>query len=132
MELTAALDFPASHERARVDRQTGRLVGSRCSDCGAVSWPSRSVCHRCGRALMEEVAFGAGGALQSFTTVWVGREGIEAPYTLGQVKLDDGPLVFGHVRTLADDAHVPVRVQLVVAAAEDAFPPFWFEPEGDR
>lgn len=80
---------------------------------------------------MVETAFDPAGRLDSFTTVWIGRDGIEPPYTLGQVKLDDGPLVFGHVRELPADAHVPVRVRVAVAT-DGAFPPFWFEPEGER
>lgn len=132
MALIAALDFPASAARRRLDREAGRLVGSRCAGCDAVSWPSRAVCHRCGEALMEETAFEPTGSLSTYTTVWVGRDGIEPPYTLGQVKLDGGPLVFGHVRALRADAHVPVRVRVAVAAEEGASPPFWFKPEEER
>lgn len=81
---------------------------------------------------MAQVQFSPGGCLLAHTTVWVARDGIEPPYTLGQVKIDDGPLVFGHVRRLAADAQVPQRVRLTVAAAADAVPPFWFEPEEVR
>lgn len=78
---------------------------------------------------MDEVAFESVGTLSTYTVVWVARPGIDVPYTLGQVKLDDGPLVFGHVRGLGAGAHVPLRVRLAVASEETAFPPFWFEPE---
>ena len=132
MELSAALDYPPTAERPRFDRDAGRLVGSRCRNCGALSWPGRPVCHRCGQARMQQTTFAPGGSLLSVTTVWVAREGIEPPYTLGQVKLDDGALVFGHVRGLAADAAVPVRVRAVVAADQAAFPTFWFEPEEDE
>lgn len=81
---------------------------------------------------MVEAAFGPAGSLLSFTTVWVERPGIEAPYTLAQVKLEDGPLVFAHVRNLAGDARVPFPVRLVVVAEEATFPPFWVEPEADQ
>jgi uncharacterized OB-fold protein len=81
---------------------------------------------------MAEFAFEPTGALVTFTTVWVPRPGIEPPYTIGQVKLDDGPLVFGHVRGLAADAHVPCPVRVVVAEKDDAFPPFWFDVEEGR
>jgi uncharacterized OB-fold protein len=130
--LSAALDFPGSASRPRFDKAAGQLVGSRCGGCGAVSWPSRAVCYRCGKPLMIECAFEPTGSLLTYTTVWVARPGIEPPYTLGQVKLDYGPLVFGHVRGLAADAQVPVPVRLAVAIEEGAFPPFWFEPEEDR
>jgi uncharacterized OB-fold protein len=131
VELTSALDFPGSASRPRYDAAGGRLVGSRCSNCGAVSWPSRAVCYRCGQPLMTECAFAQTGSLLTFTTVWVARPGIEPPSVLGQIKLDDGPLVFGQVRGLASGAHVPLVVRIVIAR-EGVFPPFWFEPEEDR
>lgn len=129
MALMQALDVPAVGARPRLERDGGRLVGSRCLTCGAVSWPSRAICHRCGAAPMAETAFSPTGSLLTYTTVWVGRPGLEPPYLLGQVKIDEGPLVFAHVRALAPDARVPLPVRLAVAAKEDALPPFWFEPE---
>ncbi len=78
---------------------------------------------------MEQTAFSGSGQLLTYTTVWVPRPGLEPPYTLGQVKLGDGPVVFGHVRRLPDEARVPVAVRLVTAADPEAVPMFWFEPE---
>lgn len=124
--------MPPLAERERVDRDRGQLVGSRCTACGATSWPGRSGCHRCGRLAMEPASFAPRGSLLTCTTVWVGRAGLEPPYTLGQVKLDDGPLIFGHVRELEEGATMPVAVRLVIAERADDVPPFWFEPEEDR
>lgn len=127
MGLTDAVDGISAASRPRIDRERRRLVGSCCRSCGATSWPGRAVCHRCGKAELEEAVFAAAGTLLTYTTVWVGRPGLEPPYTLGQVKLDGGPLVFAHVRGLAEGAVVPLPVELVLAT-EDAVPPFWFEP----
>lgn len=80
---------------------------------------------------MVESAFASHGTLVSYTTVWVDRPGIKAPYRLGQVKLGDGPMVFAHVRCLGDDARVPLAVRLVVAPDENALPRFWVEPLED-
>ena len=132
MELTDATTLPATGERTRIDRTLGVLVGSRCDGCGAVSWPSRAICHRCGLPAMRETMFSSDGQLLTYTTVHVARPGIEPPYTIGQVKLDDGPLIFGHVRGLADGTPVPAPVQLVVSPEPDSIPPFWFEPEEVR
>jgi uncharacterized OB-fold protein len=129
MELTGVSELPATGERTRIDATLGALVGSRCDDCGAVSWPSRTICHRCGMPAMRETVFSSEGQLLTYTTVWVARPGIEPPYTIGQVKLDDGPLVFGHVRGLVDGTTVPAPVQMVVSPEVASIPPFWFEPE---
>jgi uncharacterized OB-fold protein len=132
VELTGATELPSTGERTRIDSTLGALVGSRCDECGAVSWPSRAICHRCGMPAMRETVFSSEGQLLTYTTVFVARPGIEAPYTIGQVKLDDGPLVFGHVRGLVDETTVPAPVQLVVSAEPASIPPFWFEPEEVR
>jgi uncharacterized OB-fold protein len=81
---------------------------------------------------MEPVSFASRGVLLTCTTVWVERAGLEPPYTIGQVKLEDGPLVFGHVRGLHSHTAVPVDVRLVIAPEANEVPPFWFEPEDTR
>lgn len=132
MELTTALDVTPTGARTRIDRVAGALVGGRCDECGATAWPSRSVCHRCGCPSMRETSFAAEGTLLTYTTVWVARPGLEPPYTIGQVKIPDGPVVFCHIRGLTDEGTVPLRVELVVDGDAAAVPPFWFEPKEDE
>lgn len=76
---------------------------------------------------MHETEFAKTGSLLTFTTVWVGPASLKTPYTIGQIRLDDGPLIFGHVRNLSDNATVPLPVRLVVGADPNVIPPFWFE-----
>ena len=75
----------------------------------------------------QGVAFAREGELLTFSTVRVPRPGIEAPYTLGQVRLDDGPTLFTHIRNLPEAASVPLRVRLVLGEP-GATPSFWFCP----
>jgi uncharacterized protein len=118
--------------RARVDRDRGCLVGTRCRECGTPSWPSRAFCFNCGSKEVEEAAFSPAGRLGTYTTVWVERPGLEAPYTLGQVTLSDGVSLYAHVRGLTDGSRVPLAVRLVLAEDDDAFPAFWFEPDREE
>ncbi|MHB1468954.1 MAG: Zn-ribbon domain-containing OB-fold protein [Solirubrobacteraceae bacterium] len=127
-DLSRALAATPSRERKRFDWDASRLVGSRCEDCGAVSWPARAVCHRCGSAHTAELVLSQAGSLVTYTTVWVPLPGIEAPYTLGQVDLPDGVRVFAHVHNLKDGTLVPSPVTLVRAEEPESIPPFWFEP----
>jgi hypothetical protein len=53
---------------------------------------------------------------------------LDTPYSLGQVRLVDGPTIFAHVRGLPEDAPA-LAVRLVFAEDESAMPPFWFEAE---
>ncbi len=109
------------------------LVGTRCRTCGTPSWPGRAVCFHCGSGDSEETAFSPTGLLTTYTVVWVSRPGLEPPYSLGQVTLDDGVNLYAHVRGLEDDARVPLRVRLVLDGRAEAFPSFWFIPgEGEE
>ena len=131
MDLTPALEAPLTGERPRADRATGRLSGSRCTGCAAPSWPARAVCHRCGSAALRPEQFGPAGTLLTYTVVHVPLRDLEAPYTLGQVRLDpDGPVVFGHVRGLPDGVTVPYPVRLVLSGDPAETPWYWFRPNG--
>ena len=126
--LSRALDAVPSADRPRIDRAAGRLSGTRCTSCGAVSWPGRPICQRCGSPETAELLLSDRGTLVTYTTVWVPRPGLVPPYTLGQVDLTDGVRVFAHGRGLADGSRVPIPVRVVVNPDAGGIPPFWFEP----
>jgi hypothetical protein len=126
------LDFPNTGERVRLDRDLGRLVGAECPNCHTTVWPARAVCYRCHFAPMTIRPFAVTGTVVSYTTVWVGRPGVPPPFTLGQVKLDDGPLLLAHIRELPGDIRVPFNATLVLSEAPDSVPPFWFVPGNDQ
>jgi uncharacterized OB-fold protein len=128
MDLSAALDAVPFAERPRMNRETGRLVGSKCANCGAVSWPARPVCQRCGDASAIELELSDEGTLITFTEVWVPRTGLPSPYVLGQLDLVDGVRLFAHGRAVTSDMQVPMPVRLVLNEVPDVVPPFYFEP----
>lgn len=128
MTLSKALDAPGTRERVRFDVAAQALVGSRCGSCAAPSWPARAICHVCGSPDVAQVPLAGGGELQTRTTVWIARPGIDAPYTLCMVQLDDGVKVFGHLRDDEQPVAVGGRVRVRVPASDagEAIP-FWFE-----
>lgn len=129
-QLARALDRGPTDERPRF--ADGRLVGGRCRDCRTVVWPARAVCHRCGGTATEDVPLASTAALLSFTEVHVARPGLQVPYTLGQVRVDDGgPLLFGLVRGLTEPVRLPCAVEIVVPGrTEGSDPPYWFQAAG--
>ena len=75
-----------------------QLIGSRCGDCGAATFPAQSRCPRCGRAKMSEVLLPRRGTLVTWTTQgfvpklpYAGGETGETftPFGVGLVQLDD-------------------------------------------
>ena len=73
------------------------LKGGRCRRCGYVFFPPQQYgCESCG-ALgkeLEAVTLPGRGKLHSFATVHLHQgKGIEAPFTVGVILLDDGPAI---------------------------------------
>ncbi len=73
------------------------LKGGRCRACGYVFFPPHSYgCEVCGAPpdQVEPAALAGKGVLYSFATVHFHQgRGIEAPFTVGTIVLDDGPVV---------------------------------------
>jgi uncharacterized OB-fold protein len=69
----------------------GKLVASRCSACGATSFPPRADCARCLHDAFEFVPIGPRGVVVSHTTIEAAPAGFEdvAPYALCVVDLED-------------------------------------------
>ncbi|HEY4940674.1 MAG TPA: hypothetical protein VII56_04550 [Rhizomicrobium sp.] len=82
------------------------LLGGAC-ECGYVFFPLRSYgCERCGRVGLEPRALSGRGKLIASARVHLhGGKTRQAPFTVGSVTLDDGPIV----RTLiaGDDVALP-------------------------
>lgn len=120
------LGLPPTRTRAKVDHSQGRLVGSRCRGCTATSWPPRARCERCGAETDTDFRMSDTGTLLSWTTVWVSRPGLSAPYQLGQAVID-GTVFFGHVRGVTPRHRVPLEITVKVGEpGSDIL--FWFEP----
>jgi uncharacterized OB-fold protein len=130
--LSDALDIPNTLSRPRFDRANRVLRGSRCTGCGGVSWPGRAVCQDCGSASIEAASFGPGGEIASCADVWVPVDGLDSPYVLGQIRIENGPTVFAHIRGTLPGTTVRGPVTLVFSDSDTAVPPFWFEVDPDE
>ena len=93
------------------------LKGSKCKKCGAVYFPPRKICVKCGSDEMEEYDLPHGGKLISWSVVrYPPREFEEfAPYIVGLVELDDGLRVIAQIVDVdLDDLKEGMRVKAVV------------------
>jgi|SRR5271170_5330049 len=92
---------------ARFWRETPRrynLGGSRCSNCGTVYFPPRSVCPSCAKhrqslGRLEPFQLSGEGEVVTFTIVHDAAEGFEmqVPYALAIVRTREGPMLTGQV-----------------------------------
>jgi uncharacterized OB-fold protein len=111
------------------------LIGSRCDECGAVTFPAQPRCPHCGRAAMSELLLPTTGTLVSWTTQgfpptvdYMGDPTLASfePFGVGLVQLDDVVRVEARL-TEADPAKLdfglPVELTIV---------PFYTDADGDE
>lgn len=101
-----------------VDNGTPRLIGSRCSGCGAVYFPRALSCRnpQCRTKLLERALLPNGGTLLSYTIQRyqpppLFRMDNWAPYPIGLVDLRDGVHVMG---MLTGMAHGDIRIGMAL------------------
>lgn len=100
----------------RLREQRYRLIGNRCLNCGTPFFPPRRVCTECRGTDFESFQFSGKGSLYSYTTLRQPPAGFEnqAPYSVGMIKLDEGPMVEAQLTDInADELEVGMRVEMV-------------------
>lgn len=116
------------------------LVGSRCADCGAHTFPRQSGCPRCTGASMQDVPLSRTGTLWSFTVQgfrpkqpYAGPREFE-PYGVGYVELPGQVIVEARLTENDPDRlriGMPMVLELVPFRIDDAGTPvltFAFAP----
>jgi hypothetical protein len=91
-----------------------RLIGSLCPACGALDFPERIRCARCGAGGLQNHRYSGRGKVVTFTLVYEAPRGFadQVPYLAALVRLDEGPLI---ATMLTDVDAEGVRVDMPVA-----------------
>ena len=93
----------------------GRIMGSRCRECGDASLPPRPFCKECGSVDLEWEEFEGSGEVRAFSVINVPLSRMEgrSPYAVGVVRLDDGPSISGLILDVkeGDELSVGSRVE---------------------
>jgi uncharacterized OB-fold protein len=99
----------------RVDeRGQPHLVGGRCRNCDAFSFPRAAVCTSC---LSEDIAaidLGHEGSLYSYSIVHQAPRGWATPYALGYVDLPGDVRVLAHIDVPQGEIAIDMPVRLAV------------------
>jgi uncharacterized protein len=108
---------PFNHSGFSAYLSEQKLMASRCSDCGQLYLPPRSLCGRCGSSQMKWEALSGAGELMGFTAIHVGLPSMAAegfdrdtPYCSGVVRLVEGPAVSGQI--VGVDGTQPETIQV--------------------
>jgi uncharacterized OB-fold protein len=96
----------------RLSKTSYSLVGSKCS-CGKHHFPKKKQCS-CGKST-ENFHFSGSGEIVSFTVIRSAPSGfgVYAPYTVGIIKLDEGPVLTGQILGSIENIKIGRRVRPV-------------------
>ncbi len=99
----------------------GRLITTRCTACGTLSFPPRNLCRECWSRNLEWVPLAPHGRLYSFTRVHVvpGAFSADAPYAIGIVDLADGVRVMCRMMGEVSAAHLDGPAQMALLRYDD-------------
>lgn len=110
-------------------------MAARCKSCGKLWIPPRQICSNCLSPELSWVQLKGTGELLTFTVVHVAPRtfGLETPYAVGIVRLDEGAALSGMIRG-AQEAGLKIGMSLRVcfesADSEGWLPPsrYYFTP----
>lgn len=100
-----------------------RLEGSVCPSCERRFFPPRTVCPSCRAPGLRPFSFSGRGTLYSFSRVLQPPRGFAsmAPYDVGMVRLEEGPLVSARLAdTEGVDLSIGMPVEMVTRKIRDA------------
>jgi uncharacterized OB-fold protein len=96
--------------------EKGKVMMTKCQQCGKVFFPPKADCPRCVSSNVEWLEISSTGTLLTFTVVHYGPSGFEndTPYTLGIAEFEEGVKVLARVsREISpEDIKVGMRVKL--------------------
>ena len=94
----------------------GRLMGTKCKDCGAFSFPPRADCEACMSGNFEFVELTGKSTLQTFTKIVAAPTGFEdvVPYTVGVVDLEEGGRALAWFGDTVQEEEIEIGMELQV------------------
>lgn len=101
-----------------------RLIGTRCLSCGAIHFPRRLVCNRCGGRNLAEHKLSGKGVLLAFTVICdsppKGYE-LQTPYVVGMVELEEGVKILSQiVDVFPEELYPKMPVEMVFRKVREA------------
>jgi uncharacterized OB-fold protein len=94
------MEYPLTFAQYQQGLSEGKLLGLTCQSCGAVTVPPLGVCRKCGGLKLSPNEIEGRGIIRTFTVIRVAPEGIQAPYIIAMVELDQGSWVVGRISGL--------------------------------
>ncbi len=105
---------------------TGRLLGSKCSSCGAHFFPVRDACSGCLSRDLETIRFATQGVLYTYSVVRQSLPKYPTPYVLAYVDFPENVRIMGQVSGCEiEEVKIGMRMELSIE-------PFGEDAEGNQ
>ncbi|MFC2014406.1 Zn-ribbon domain-containing OB-fold protein [Chloroflexota bacterium] len=100
--------------------EQGKLMTTRCKNCGAYYFPPKMDCPSCINSEVEWVEIKNDGKLVTYTIVHYGPSGFEdeAPYTLAIADFGDGLRIFGRLSKDIEESDIKSGMELKMVPAK--------------
>jgi uncharacterized OB-fold protein len=97
--------------------EKGKVMGTRCQDCGRVFFPPRADCHQCLTDNMEWFEVSGTGKLVTYSKLQFAPVGFEAdlPYCIAVVDYGDYK-VFGRISSDVPEDEIKLGMAMITAA----------------
>jgi uncharacterized OB-fold protein len=113
------MSYPLTFSQYQKGLENGKFLGLTCDECGAYTFPPRGVCSKCGSQRTQVTEIQGKGTIRTFTIIRVAPEGMNPPYIVAIVELDQGPWVMGNVVGLnPDDLDMDLIGSKVIMASQ--------------
>jgi uncharacterized OB-fold protein len=102
--------------------KNGKIMGTRCKQCGNVTFPPRSDCEKCLGSEWDFVPYSGKAKLVTFTQISAAPTGFEdmVPYTIGVADLPEGGRVLAWVNGIEPrDLKIGMDMKLVPRIFEE-------------
>lgn len=107
----------------------GKLLITQCSDCGHYAHPPKIICPKCLSENIAPQAVSGTGKIDTYTInhqAWM--PGLEVPYVLARVQLDDAPNVYlttNIINSPVDDVDFGDKVRVTFEEQDGIFYPLF-------
>lgn len=103
---------PFTYQSYQAFLEEKKLMGSRCTSCGALFLPPRPLCPKCGMGSMTWTEMRGEGEIEAFTVIYVPPTSMvgKCPYSVGIIKLNEGPALMARMLG-GEELHVGDKVR---------------------
>ncbi len=91
-------------------------MGIKCLECSELLIPPRIICPKCKGKKFDWIEFKGDGIIRTFTILHVAPTKLKdiAPYIIGIVELDEGPLITGRISNFGSDNPQNIKIGMRV------------------